>query len=522
MLRQINNIRKGYGAQAFKLALPIFTLPRRTLSQLKRAGLARSRQLEGLTRAQEVSEARARRGPAPRSAKDAVDMIGQKTPLLVLDERPNEIDVGATDVDIAAILRFSAMSFKSCRFRIDGTSVEYGAGDFWLRCQSARTASVSFATSDGFAHAINILVYVPGASGRWTSRDHNNPILRSCDAGVFRGTGVSYARELLGGPVLSDLAWNAPVDAVFTWVNHDDPNWKALYADAKGGEDANLSDANAMSRFRNNDELRYAMRSLADNLPWLRKIHVFSNCNPPDWLDTAHEKIEWVRHEDVIPAEYLPTFNSHVIESYLHRIPGVAERFIYLNDDFFVMRSMKPSDFFAGSGQSLSRLEPSGMVSGSHDPDDPDYLNAARNCVELIHSRLGFVPTQLHRHAPFSLKRSVLDEIEACWAERYAQFRCNAFRGREDLNVPSFLYHHYAIGTGQALSDPKKTVLVKSNDPATQASRMNEAMNADVDFVCLNEGGVEAPSEQWVTSTRHFMLTKFPLPAPWEHQYVAP
>jgi hypothetical protein len=177
---------------------------------------------------------------------------------------------------------------------------------------------------------------------------------------------------------------------------------------------------------------------------------------------------------------------------------------------------MQPSDFFTGAGLSLSRLEPAGMVSGAPQDGDPDYLNAARRAAGLIRSALGFVPTQLHQHAPFALQRSLLEEMENRWANHYAAFRGNKFRDTGDLNVPSFMYHHYAIGTRRALCDPRKTVLIKSNEPATQAVRMKRAMTELVDFVCINEGGTSDPPQGWAEMVNTFMVTHFPQTAPWE------
>ena len=59
-----------------------------------------------------------------------------------------------------------------------------------------------------------------------------------------------------------------------------------------------------------------------------------------------HSKLHFVRHEDFIPSQYLPTFNSHSIELNLHRITDLAERFVFFNDDTFVVAPVKPTDFF--------------------------------------------------------------------------------------------------------------------------------------------------------------------------------
>ena len=55
-----------------------------------------------------------------------------------------------------------------------------------------------------------------------------------------------------------------------------------------------------------------------------------------------------MNHRDFIPAEYLPTFNSNTIELNIHRIEGLADRFVLFNDDTFLTRGCRPEDFFAG------------------------------------------------------------------------------------------------------------------------------------------------------------------------------
>ena len=159
-----------------------------------------------------------------------------------------------------------------------------------------------------------------------------------------------------------------------------------------------------------------------------------------------------MRHEDVIAPEHLPTFNSHVIESYLHRIPDLAEHFVYLNDDFFVMRPLPKAHFFNANGTSRIQFEPYAMVAGPVRPGDADYLNAARNSARLIEERFGHVPTQLHRHVPYALRRSTLAAIEAEFADAFAEFRRNRFRRSNDVNLTSFLYHHYALATARRRS----------------------------------------------------------------------
>lgn len=100
-------------------------------------------------------------------------------------------------------------------------------------------------------------------------------------------------------------------------------------------------------RFAEHDELKYSLRSVVKNAPWVRKIHIVTNGQVPAWLNLNHPKIHIVTHEEIFTnRSYLPTFSSPAIEANLHRIPGLSKRFIYFNDDIFVMTPVTRDDFW--------------------------------------------------------------------------------------------------------------------------------------------------------------------------------
>lgn len=349
----------------------------------------------------------------------------------------------------------------------------------------------------------------------WLSGNSGNRLARGLYGDFLEELGLHPISEILGGVTAAQAEARAQVDVVYTWVNHDDPAWQALFRAHAPGAAPQGPDAQALSRFHSNDELRYSLRSVARHLPWVNRIHVFSNCAPPPWLDPAQDRVIWVRHEAVIPPEYLPTFNSHVIETFLHHIPGLSERFLYLNDDVFIGRALDHDAFYAESGQSRAFLEPYGMVSGPVRPGDFDYRNAARNSANLIRQALGFVPTQLHRHTVFALRRSVLNEIETRFAQPIAAMRPNRFRDLGDLNIPSFLYHHYALGTGRAIGATISAAHVKNLDIRWRAQLADLSRRPPAVF-CLNEGGAATPSKAWHREVRRTLERMFPHKAPWE------
>ena len=135
------------------------------------------------------------------------------------------------------------------------------------------------------------------------------------------------------------------IDFIVTWVDMNDPKWQkefAKYSAKKTNEKNGVSDA----RFRDHGFLKYWFRGVEKFAPWVRKIHFVTGGQTPAWLDTSNPKIHLVDHADFIPSEFLPTYNSVVIERYMYRIPGLADHFVYFNDDFYITNNITPERFF--------------------------------------------------------------------------------------------------------------------------------------------------------------------------------
>ena len=135
------------------------------------------------------------------------------------------------------------------------------------------------------------------------------------------------------------------IDFVVTWVNMDDPEWQNEFSKYSGNKD-NTKNGVSKARFRDYGFLKYWFRGVEKFAPWVRKIHFVTSGQKPDWLDESNPKIHLVSHKDFIPTEFLPTYNSVVIERYMYRIPGLAEHFVYFNDDFFIINNINPERFF--------------------------------------------------------------------------------------------------------------------------------------------------------------------------------
>lgn len=132
------------------------------------------------------------------------------------------------------------------------------------------------------------------------------------------------------------------IDFVVTYLDSTDKKWQEERAKYSGEK---LDSRNSEARYRNMDNFQYWFRAIERYAPWVNKIHLVTWGHVPEWLDTTNPKINIVKHDDYIPKEYLPTFNSNVLDLNLDRIPGLSENFVYFNDDIFLNSKTEPSDF---------------------------------------------------------------------------------------------------------------------------------------------------------------------------------
>lgn len=131
------------------------------------------------------------------------------------------------------------------------------------------------------------------------------------------------------------------IDFVVTWLDSNDPQWKADYAKYR-----KIKVKEDKARFRNWDLFKYWFRSIEKYAPWVNKVFIVTNGKFPDWIKPNHPKLVLVKHSDYMPNDLLPVFNSRPIELYMHKIPGLSEHFVYFNDDCYLNAPVTPEYFF--------------------------------------------------------------------------------------------------------------------------------------------------------------------------------
>ncbi|MDR2912186.1 MAG: Stealth CR1 domain-containing protein [Alistipes sp.] len=174
---------------------------------------------------------------------------------------------------------------------------------------------------------------------------------------------------------------DSDIDIVIPWVDGSDPAWQAEFRAARaavtgvGGGTYNADteevvatggdENSAEIRYRDWGTLRYVLRGIERFAPWVRRVHLVTWGHLPEWLDVSCERLNIVRHRDFIPAEYLPTFASRPIELNVHRIEGLAERFVLFNDDMFLCREVPAERFFRGESGLPCDMARLSLIAGS-------------------------------------------------------------------------------------------------------------------------------------------------------------
>ncbi|MGY1579992.1 stealth family protein [Streptomyces sp. MN13] len=303
-----------------------------------------------------------------------------------------------------------------------------------------------------------------------------------------------------------------PVDAVYTWVDGDDPVMAAKRQahQPRSGSVIAARETGA-SRYTSHDELRYALRSLEMYAGFVRHVYLVTDAQVPDWLDPDAEGLTVVDHRDILPADALPVFNSHAIESRLHHIPGLSERYLYFNDDVFINRPVRAEHFFHGNGIARIPLSPLKLGVGDPHPLEPAPNSAGKNTREVIRRFHGRLITHKSLHTPHPQLLSVMREMESLGIEELARTSYSRFRSTTDVAPASTLHHHWAIATGRAVPAEYRFRYVQLGTPDMRRRLARLEAGEDVDFFCLNDVDT-TPADRAAAQVamRAFLERKYP------------
>jgi hypothetical protein len=327
--------------------------------------------------------------------------------------------------------------------------------------------------------------------------------------------------EHMFGALASDVTFD--IDLVFSWVDGSSEEFQR--ARAKRMQSYVVGDGDdSDARFRQINELKYALRSVHTFAPWIRRIFIATDSPAPEWL-AEHPKVTIVRSEEFFAdLDALPTHNSMAVESQLHRIEGLSEHFLYSNDDMFLGRPISPELFFSPGGISKFVEATTRIGLGANDPSRSGFENAARVNRRLLHERFGRVTTRHLEHCAAPLRRSIMAEMEQEFAEEFRSTAHSAFRAADNISVTNSFYHYYGLMTGRAVQQTQAKVRYIETTLKQSIGQMERLLKRrDQDMFCLNDGSrPEISVEERTTAVIDFLDRYFPFPAPWEREAAVP
>jgi UDP-glucose 4-epimerase len=339
---------------------------------------------------------------------------------------------------------------------------------------------------------------------------------------VVETTVEQYGREFTTIAGMFDLLASDidfDIDMVFSWVDGTAIEFQRARARRMASYVVGEGD-DSEARYRQIDELKYALRSVHLFAPWVRRIFIATDSPRPEWL-ADDPRVTMMPSEEFFtnPAD-LPTHNSHAVEAQLQHIPGLAEHFLYSNDDMFFGRPVQPDLFFSPGGITKFVEASTRIGLGENALHRSGYENAARVNRELLQQRFGRVTTRHLEHCAAPLRKSVLFEMESEFPDAFARTAASPFRSATDISVTNSFYHYYALMTGRAVVQTGARVQYIETTLTSVLKEMDALLKKrSQDMFCLNDGSnPEIGVEERAAAVTSFLERYFPFPAPWEKE----
>jgi hypothetical protein len=331
---------------------------------------------------------------------------------------------------------------------------------------------------------------------------------------------------------------SSEIDFVLPWVDGTDPHWR------KELNKYEISNPimNSEDRFRDWGNLQYIFRGIEKFTPWVRKIHFITCGHLPKWMNLKHPKLNVVNHEKIIPKEYLPVFNIFPIETRIHLIDGLSDKFVYFNDDFFLLKDLDDKTFFREGlpvDFAISDIMHQGVISHIIQ-NNIDIVNKYHNRhigsgkdkrsiitknmskwfslmygKDMIQNILliywnTFTGFKTHHHPQPFLKKT-FQEIWTLESQRLEKVLCSRFRETTDLS--QYLFRYWQLVKGDFFPEnyrvekkKRRYVEVRNLDDAKRVS--NDIISNKIKQICINDGTSKGRFNKEGVSVKEFVEIK--------------
>ena len=179
----------------------------------------------------------------------------------------------------------------------------------------------------------------------------------------------------------SKILEKEPIDVVIKYIDLNDDN-----LDRKNLEQ--------FEKDKHNNELKYSLRSIFQNIPWIRKIFIIMPNDNIDFLKNEEEiknKIVFVKDSDLLGFDSSSPpafqFNLHKLKEY-----KLSENFILMDDDYFIGQPLKKSDlFYDHKGKIYPYIISTKYFQINPEEIKDKYMNGMNNIDEIkYNSKEGF------------------------------------------------------------------------------------------------------------------------------------
>lgn len=324
---------------------------------------------------------------------------------------------------------------------------------------------------------------------------------------------------------------NVPVDVVYKYIDLTD---KTLHREG----------IPQIQKDYDNNELMYSLRSVLKNIPWIRKIFIIMPNDKVRFLKPVEEisdKIVYIKDKDIL------SFDSSSCETFIWKLWklkefGCSNHIIFLNDDYFIGKPLKKTDFFYRDENSkvLPYIFYNATIAYTSKGDMNKLCNHLTEITSEYNERrhdgrlyrtqnactydfLFTVLNKEHLYLPENVGCTIhnavgynLDEIKDIHdivdqQYKYADISLRRRVGRSKLGVLMGSFHSFYYLN-------KETRKINKNITSRYFDMASKYISNDYDLFCINIHGICPYKELDYIKEKIIMEESFPEPTPYERK----
>ena len=235
------------------------------------------------------------------------------------------------------------------------------------------------------------------------------------------------------------------------------------------------------------DEIIYSVNSVIIFIPWIRKIFIVTNNQIPQ-IDNqliSSGKVVIIDQNTIVDSKYLPTFNSDVIESFLHNIPNLSEIFLYNNDDMMHLNYIDRRDIYEVRNNKI-------LLKIRNNYNKNSRVHQVEYSLRIDYTKKLFLNIDpnirlINNHHTKFLRKSTMKYIEEKFTKLLNKMRIHRVRGTGYiqylfflLNVDNILHNNIILNYG------KDVIEKKFGNKEGDKTLFNDVLQIRPKFVCFN------------------------------------